>query len=341
MNTNLKRITSKYVLIHNKKPLYPQHIIYFLLIVPHFLFLQMGCKAEVEQAKAIQIKKTEKAEFVDRKTCIDCHEKQYNVWKGSHHDLAMQEVSDKTVLGDFNNSTFTYNDIRSTFFKRDGKFFANIDGADGKLKDFEISYVFGITPLQQYLVKFPDGRYQALDIAWDSRPKKEGGQRWIHLHPDENITHNDPLHWTGLYLNWNYMCAECHSTNLQRNYDLKTDTYKTTWSEINVGCQGCHGPGSNHVEWAHALKKGNAQLSDDDKGLELDLSADDSHVQVEACARCHARRNIVSGDYEYGKDFMDLYEPRLLLQPYYYADGQILDEVYVYGSFIQIGRAHV
>ena len=125
------------------------------------------------------------------------------------------------------------------------------------------------TPLQQYLIKFPDGRMQALDIGWDSRPKEEGGQRWFHLHPDEEITHEDPLHWTGLFLNWNYMCAECHSTNLQRNYDLKTNTFKTTWSEIDVSCEACHGPGSNHVEWAHDVQKTGATWEkDDNKGLE-------------------------------------------------------------------------
>ena len=313
-------------------------ILFYALLLTSVILT--GCERKGGQIESPKSFKIEQASFVSPELCIDCHREAYKAWKGSHHDLAMQVASDETVLADFNDSTFTYYDITSTFFNRDGKFFINTDGADGKLKDFEISYVFGITPLQQYLVKFPDGRYQALDIAWDSRPKEEGGQRWIHLHPDENITHDDPLHWIGLSLNWNYMCAECHSTNLQRNYDLKTDTYRTTWSEINVGCQGCHGPGSSHVEWAHAVEKGNAKVSDDDKGLYVDLGADDSHLQVEACARCHARRSIVSGTYKYGKDFMDMYEPQLLLEPYYYADGQILDEDYVYGSFIQSKKYH-
>ena len=162
----------------------------------------------------------------------------------------MQEANAATVLGDFDNAKFRYVGVESTFFKRDGKFMVRTDGPDGKLADYEIKYTFGVTPLQQYLIEFPGGRYQALSIAWDARPKAEGGQRWFHLYPNEKIDHKDQLHWTGLYQNWNLQCAECHSTNLKKGYDAAGNTYKTTFSEINVACEACHGPGSRHVEWA-------------------------------------------------------------------------------------------
>jgi len=191
------------------------------------------------------------------------------------------------------------------------------------------------------MIKFPDGRIQALDIAWDTHSKEEGGQRWFHLHPDEEITPKHIFHWTRRFLNWNYMCAECHTTNLQKNYDLESNTFKTTWSEIDVGCQACHGPGSNHVEWAHYFQDtGTKKDRYINMGLEVNLKADDSQIQVEACARCHSRRSIVTGNYEYGKDLMDFYVPQVLVGPYYYADGQILEEVYVYGSFIQSKKYH-
>jgi hypothetical protein len=122
----------------------------------------------------------------------------------------MQVASEETVLGNFNNAKFTYSGVTSTFYKRDGKFFVRTDGPDGKLRKYEISYTFGADPLQQYLVAFPRGRYQVLGIGWDSRPKEKGGQRWFHLYPDEKISHDDPLHWTGPNQNWNFMCAECH-----------------------------------------------------------------------------------------------------------------------------------
>ena len=159
----------------------------------------------------------------------------------------MAHATDKSVLGDFNDASFDNYGVRSRFFRKDGKFLVETDGPDGKLAIFEVKYTFGVDPLQQYLIEFPDGRVQALSIAWDSRPKDKGGQRWIHLYPNEQIKHDDILHWTKLNQNWNFMCAECHSTGIRKNYDAVNDRYATTWAEISVGCEACHGQGSNHV----------------------------------------------------------------------------------------------
>ena len=190
------------------------------------------------------------AHYVGRAGCAECHAEQQAAWTGSHHDLAMQEATEATVLGDFRHARFSYAGVTTEFFRRDGKFVVRTDGADGKLSDFTVRYTFGVEPLQQYLIEFPGGRLQALSIAWDSRPPEQGGQRWFHLYPGESIDHQDELHWTGPQQNWNYMCAECHSTNLQRNYDAAKRSYSTSWSEIDVSCEACHGPGSRHVDWA-------------------------------------------------------------------------------------------
>ena len=139
--------------------------------------------------------------YVGAEVCKTCHEPEFKAWSGSHHDLAMQEANAKTVLGNFANAKFRYNGIESTFFTRGDKFMVRTDGPDGKLTDYEIAYTFGLYPLQQYLIPFPGGRYQALPIAWDSRPKDKGGQRWFHLQPGQKVDHKDPLHWTGRYQN--------------------------------------------------------------------------------------------------------------------------------------------
>jgi len=162
--------------------------------------------------------------------------------------MAMMLADEHSVKADFNNTTFDYNGIVSTFYKKDGKFMVQTDGSDGKLHDYEIAYTFGIYPLQQYMIKFPDGKIQVLDPTWDNRSKEEGGQRWYHIHADDNVTAGDVLRWTGANMNWNYMCADCHSTNLKKNYDAKTKSYHTTWSSINVSCEACHGPASIHME---------------------------------------------------------------------------------------------
>src|SRR5262245_27263485 len=191
------------------------------------------------------------AAFVGSDTCAGCHSAQAELWRSSQHKQAMQHANEKTVLGDFSGVTFDYFDVRSRFFRSDDKFLVETDGPDGKLATFEVKYTFGVDPLQQYLVEFPDGRVQALSLAWDSRAEDKGGQRWFHLYPNEQIRHDDFLHWTKLNQNWNFMCAECHSTGVHKNYDAVADRFATTFAEISVGCEACHGPGSQHISWAN------------------------------------------------------------------------------------------
>ena len=293
------------------------------------------------------------AQYVGLAECTSCHAEQASRWSGSHHDLAMQSVSEQTVLGDFNDASLTHFGVTSSFFKKDGKFLVHTEGPGGELRDYEIKYTFGVEPLQQYLVEFPGGRLQALSLAWDTRSQAQGGQRWFHLYPDERITADDELHWTKPSQNWNSMCAECHSTNLQKNYDPVSETFSTTWSEIDISCEACHGPGSDHVAWAKRepgwenLQAGKGLVLSFDERLGVSWkinpqtgTAVRSEVrggdrEIEMCARCHSRRSPITADYEHGKPLLDHYLPRLLEEGMYFADGQIDDEVYVYGSFLQ------
>ena len=125
------------------------------------------------------------------------------------------------MLGDFDDATFRNFGVTTDFLRRDGKYLIRTEGPDGKTAEFEVRHVFGVYPLQQYLVELPGGHVQAFSVAWDARPADQGGQRWFHLYPDERIDPRDELHWTKRQQNWNYMCADCHSTNLQKNYELE------------------------------------------------------------------------------------------------------------------------
>jgi len=193
------------------------------------------------------------AAYVGSRACAGCHVREHAAWMGSDHAKAMQIADGTTVLGDFADRRFVYGAITSTFFQREGRYMVRTDGPDGKLADFEIKYTFGVRPLQQYLIELLGGRLQALSIAWDARPREAGGQRWLHLYPNQKIDYRDELHWTRRQQNWNYMCADCHSTNVRKSYDPAAARYATTWSEINVACEACHGPGSRHVAWAGAV----------------------------------------------------------------------------------------
>ena len=286
--------------------------------------------------------------FTGSEACKDCHAEAYENWLGSHHDLAMQLPGPDTVLGDFDDAEFTYNGVTTRFFQRDGQYMVRTDGEDGKLADFPVRYVFGVYPLQQYLLPLSRGRLQALSIAWDARPTAAGGQRWYHLYPDESVDYRDPLHWTGPYQNWNTRCAECHSTDVQKHYDAANRSFSTSFEAIDVGCEACHGPGEKHLELIAAGKLEDAdhggfptalaQRGDwvfaDDSAIASRRTPLASRAQVDSCGRCHARRGTL-GDYHYGADLLDTHRVSLPQTPLYYPDGQILDEVYVYGSFLQ------
>ncbi len=314
--------------------LHPHQSFYGAVLLAALPFL-FACEQASDAVAPAPADKAQPRAFVGAKSCGACHTEQYRAWSGSHHAAAMQMANDDTFLGDIA--------VSSIFSKLDGEYRARMENADGELQDFDIKYTFGVSPLQQYLVEFPGGRLQALPLAWDSRPSEYGGQRWFHIYDDEIIGHTDPLHWSGREQNWNYMCAECHSTDLQKNYAQDSDSFNTRWAEINVACEACHGPGSRHVD-------------DTETGFEVDLndSRDASWImntatgiaersstptsrasQPEACGRCHARRGVITADYEYGKPLTDTHRPALLEERLYYADGQIQDEVYVYGSFLQ------
>ncbi|SUS03640.1 conserved exported hypothetical protein [uncultured Defluviicoccus sp.] len=286
--------------------------------------------------------------FVGSAACGACHQDEMAAWRNSHHDLAMAEATEQNVLGDFDGATFTYGDVTSRFFKRDGKFFVHTDGTDGKLADFQIRYTFGFYPLQQYLIAFPDGRMQALGIAWDSRPKDKGGQRWFHLYPDQKLKAGDPVHWTGIDQTWNFQCAECHSTELRKNYDAAKDTYATTWAEIDVACEACHGPGSAHVAWAKGDRSGPNGLTvqfDERKGVNWTLdpatgNAKRSHPRIsakelETCGVCHARGTKIAEPWRPGRSLLEAHVPTLLYRGLFEADGKSLDEVYNYAPFRQ------
>ncbi|MBN4053691.1 ammonia-forming cytochrome c nitrite reductase subunit c552 [Haliea sp. AH-315-K21] len=291
---------------------------------------------------------TSAQEFVGSAECGACHQEAYDNWQQSHHRHAMEEANVDSVLGDFADASFDYLGSTTRFYQRDDEFFVETDNSTGELEEFEIAYTFGFYPLQQYLVEFPDGRIQALSISWDSRPEAEGGQRWYHLYPEEEIDADDPLHWTGAFQNWNSRCASCHTTDLNKNYSIESNSYDTQWAEINVGCEACHGAGSQHVDWANgsdelsAALKNKGLLTNIDKvwepiagQLQIPENVDFTlSEQIQVCGGCHSRRAELQ-QRDVAAEFLDNYSLSPLLEGLYHPDGQIQDEVYVMGSFLQ------
>jgi Flp pilus assembly protein TadD len=285
--------------------------------------------------------------YVGAASCTTCHATESKAWQGSHHDLAMQEANANTVLGDFSAPDFVKGPETTSFAQRGGRYYVTTPGPDGERTEYEVAYTFGYEPLQQYLVAFPGGRYQALSVAWDSRPAEAGGQRWFHLYPDEEVLAGDPLHWTSPLANWNQQCADCHSTQLSKNYDRESRSYATAWEVLDVSCEACHGPASQHVATAEAGEQFNANFGFERRlsgagGWILDagttarrMGGPDPTVQLDSCAPCHSRRGELVENRGSGETFEDAFRPALLEERLYHDDGQIDDEVYVWGSFLQ------
>lgn len=288
------------------------------------LFCTQCIKSDVQQGSH---KDTYSAnEYIGESSCIECHKGAYNDWKGSHHDWAMKLPNDTTVLGDFNNVSFSAEGELYYFYKKDSLYFVKT-GEDGDEKEFEIAYTFGVTPLQQYLIKFPNGQYQTLRATWDTNKKK-----WFNQYKGQEIAHEDWLHWTKGGQRWNTMCAECHSTNLKKNYNLAKDKFSTTYDNITVSCEACHGPGGAHLNWAS---------SENPKGDPMvQVVGADQTAQLDQCAGCHARRVKLTEVMKPIRSFDDQFMLQTISSEYYHPDGQIKEEDYVMGSFTQSKMFH-
>jgi predicted CXXCH cytochrome family protein len=294
--------------------------------------------------------------FVGSQACAGCHQAEDQAWRGSHHQLAMQAATPATVLAPFRGERLTEGGVTSVFSQRGGRYYVNTEGPDGRQREFEVTHALGVAPLQQYLVPMPNKGMQALSTAWDARPRAQGGQRWFDLHRGQRVRAGDELHWTGRQNNWNFMCAECHTTQFKKNFDPANRTYSSTWSEMNVSCEACHGPGSNHVAWGGLAQparqadrgKGLTLWLDERKGAQWSINAATGNAQrslapmalaqrqeLELCARCHAHRSQISDDQLHGKPLLDTHVPSLLEPGLFWEDGQMKAEVYNYASFQQ------
>lgn len=257
---------------------------------------------------------TEKG-YIGSASCKQCHAKEYAEWTASDHYKAMQLANEQTVLGNFDNVTYTADGVTSRFYRKDGKFYINTENEKGEYQDYEVLYTFGYYPLQQYITDFADGKKQVFRQSWDSREHK-----WFHQYAGEVIAPDDYLHWTQSGQNWNLMCASCHSTNLQKNLNAHSDSYHTTYSELTVGCEACHGGAKAHVESG---------------GKQATFALSTQNEELNACMPCHTRRGEVTQHHSMVREVMDEYIPEVPVTDLYFADGQVLGENYKYSSFLQ------
>ncbi|MCO4798448.1 MAG: hypothetical protein KC484_04490 [Colwelliaceae bacterium] len=278
----------------------------------------------------------------NKTACIYCHANQLMEWQTSDHAKSMAIADKHSVLGNFNNATVKHYGQKAIFFIEKNQYQVKIS-YDDKSDTYPIKYTFGYFPLQQYLVETEPGTLQVLPFAWDSRDKKEGGQRWYHNYAHEEIRPEDRLHWRQPLQNWNGMCADCHSDGLERNYDTDKNSFNTQFDNINVGCLSCHGDTPEHGEKQNKESShraavvpplGNWLRNINDKTAHWQGKARDNSF-MDNCFACHSLRSPLTDGFKANIPFLEQFTPQLPAAPNYHADGQIKEEVYVYGSFLQ------
>jgi predicted CXXCH cytochrome family protein len=289
---------------------------------------------------------TEDATWVGTAKCAECHEEAFEAHRDSHHDHATDLPGEETVLAPFDGRTFERDGFHATFSREGERYLVHAEE-----HDYDVGYTFGFYPLQQYLLDVGRGRFQAFSVAWDARPPEAGGQRFFDPRP-ELFERDDPRHWTREDQSWNAECADCHSTAVERGWSTEQERFDTTFAELDVGCEACHGPGSVHVAWAErgasgvpqglavTLRRASSWTIDDGEATAESRSMERGAREVEVCAACHSRRDPLVERHRPGSSFLDGYRPELLSRRLYHHDGQIDGEVYEYGSFLQSRMFH-
>jgi tetratricopeptide (TPR) repeat protein len=280
--------------------------------------------------------------YAGSESCKECHESAYQGWRDSNHGLAERELRT-----DKDGKAFSpkrklehYGRESETFLDAEGVARIVTEGFKHERRAYEVVRVIGNDPLRQFLIAAPGGRLQTCDVSYD--PHKD---EWFDVFGGDRREPGDWGHWTGQAMNWNAMCAACHNTRLRKNYEPQTNSYHTTMAEMSVGCEACHGPMKDHVEWQEKPPPG---YSRDDLENNKKLGLADPTVRrltkpqmLETCGACHSRRTEITGDVVAGEPYFDHFALTVTDgTDTYYPDGQVRDENFAYASFLSSTMHH-
>ncbi len=276
------------------------------------------------------------AQYAGSASCKECHEAAFKNWENSNHGLAERDYrADMDEKGFVPKQTLVHGDQTSeAFLDADGLAKILTLGLDNKRHVYPVTRIIGNNPLRQFLVPAPGGRLQTCDVSYDPYRNE-----LFDVYGDETRLPGDWGSWTGQGMNWNSMCAACHNTRLRKNYEPQTNSYHTSMAEMTVGCEACHGPMKDHVEWQEKPPVGYDPKTKNIKDPTIKRQSRDQ--MIETCAACHARRGEITGDLIPGESFYDHFSLIVTDETdIYLPDGQIRDEDYAYASFISSKMHH-
>ena len=309
---------------------------------PQAAVLVVAAEAKAAPTQPIETPSSGKKPFAGSKTCYDCHAKFYDIWSTSRHGLAMQPYNpafarkelkpqgDEVVIGE--------RSFRAEIGEHEG-WVREKDG--GKETRYPIAHVMGGKNVYYFLTPLAKGRLQVLPVAYDVHKHAwyDTTASGVRHFPDRR-QRDEALPWTDRLFTFNTTCFDCHVSQLATNYDLKTDTYQTTWREAGISCESCHGPGGEHIEAMEAGVKGHTS-----KDIKIIRTLEFSHERMnDMCATCHAKLVPMSTDFIAGDKFYDHYDLITLEHQDFYPDGRDLgEELYVHllvdEPLLEVGKA--
>ena len=305
-------------------------IVVFCFTVATWAWVASGVSQAFEADKT-PLSKVQSKGYAGSVSCGECHERFYQLWSTSRHGLAMQ-----LYTADFAEKNLTPQPKEVKIGK--SSFRADIGGETGWIlekgpkdqKKYKIEHVLGGKNVYYFLTPFPKGRLQTLPLAYDVKKKEWFDTAASGVRHFPGAERDQPVSWLDPAYTFNTSCYSCHVSQLTMRYDLKTNTYETTWAEPGINCETCHGPSEEHNRVFREAPKGTVP-----KDLKIIRTKPFTAEQHNAsCSVCHAKISPVTPTFTPGDRFFDHFDLVTLEDPDFYPDGRDLGENYTYTSWM-------
>jgi predicted CXXCH cytochrome family protein len=245
------------------------------------------------------------ADFVGSAACARCHQDDYEQWKQSLHVRMTKPIAEAEVLGDFGGARLAAHGRAFEFGRTNGQPFMRVSSGGRPPETFPVDFTLGFKRYQGYLSRLADGRMYVLPAFWHVDTGR--WLDWKEITPIPDGAHD-------LRQIWNSNCFNCHATNIARGFEVTSKTFNTTWTEMGIGCEACHGPGRRHIDLIDAaykdpsLKPGGT--------LEIYTSSTGTARQsFDTCGYCHGNKKNIFTGFTAGSRYEDFALPFLISAP--------------------------
>ena len=263
--------------------------------------------------------------FAGSRTCQECHAKFYRLWSTSFHGLALQPFTLDLAKTNLTPQTAEVLAGKYRFLADVQKGVVIEHGPEGE-KSYPMAQTMGGKNVFYFLTPLERGWLQVLPVAYDVR-RHEWFDTTASAMRHFGDRRDEALYWKDRPLTFNTSCFSCHVSQLSKNYDLKSDSYHTTWAEPGINCETCHGPSAGHVELFRHLPTTQPAPAD----IKLIVVSKMTTEQRNAtCAPCHAKMSPVTMNFAPGDRYFDHFDLAGFENADFYPDGRDLGENYTY-----------